>query len=495
MTETLPVNMDGQVGHPSPNAGASEAGASARAQSAVRDQAVLRTAAVSVATRAFSIVASLLTVPLVLNHVGTERYGVWLTALAIATLFTLADGGVTKGLILAVAKASGHGDRGRIKTLVSSAMAATIGISAACLAVTLAAVWLIDWRWAFNLSSATAGIEAAATISVICFIYAIAFIPTVIRETRLGLLQGAAVNAWDFGGTVLSFAGLVFAIRCGWGLVAIAAVYAGGALVARTASAMMFLRGPGRDLLPVTSSVDWATGRMLLGAGSVFMVYMLTQTLAVQSDQVLIARYLGASAVADYSVVQRLFNQPQILVTLALAAQWPAYGEALGRGDFAWIKRQFNRSLIGFTAFAVVASALLAVACPAILKAWVGDLISAPAHLILAMAVYGVVATIANVFSFFYLSLGMHARMITTQLAMFAINLPLTIVLLPLVGTVGAIIGTTAGYLLAIVLPGMLMQNRLFNELASLRGSTLDRNGTQIDQASMGVTATPARVE
>lgn len=432
-----------------------------------RSAIVARTALVSIATRGFSIVASLLTVPLVLHHLGHERYGIWLAAIALSTFFTLADGGVTKGLISEVAKANGAGDRVRIQVLVASAFAATMVLVVACLLVTLAMIWLIDWRWAFNLSSPGLGFEAAVTISIICGATALSFPATVIRETRLGLLQGAAVNAWDLGGTIAGFMGLVAAVWCGWGLVAVAALWVAGPLLARTAGAIWFLSGKDQDLIPVWGHVNWAMSRMLFATGSVFLVYILTQTLAVQSDQILIARFLGVDAVTDYSVVQRLFNQPQILVTLVLAAQWPAYSEALGRGDHRWVRHHFNWSLAGFTLFAVAASAFLGVGCNAILKAWVGDSIAAPQSLIVAMAVYGVVATIANVYAFFFMALGLHRHMIATQLGMFAINLPLTIWLLPRIGSVGAIVGTTVGYVLAIVVPGFIMTARRFGERAS----------------------------
>lgn len=437
-----------------------------------RGSAVLRTALVSIATRGFSVLASLLTVPLVLHHLGRERYGVWMAAIALSTLFALADGGVTKGLIAEVSKAHGAGDRARIAVLVSSAMASTMVFVVVFLVLVLAAIAMVDWIWAFNLSSQAIGHEAAATVAIICVSYALTFPATVIRETRLGLLQGAVVNAWDLGGLIAGFAGLICAVQLGLGLVAIAAIWVAGPLLARMASAISFLAGEGRDLMPKWSNVSAATNRLLIATGSVFMLYIATQALAVQSDQILIARFLGADAVTDYSIVQRLFNQPQILVTLALAAQWPAYGEALGAGDILWIRRNFTRSLIGYTALAIIVSGLLGLFCNAILKVWVGNAVVAPPFLIAAMTVYGVIATIANVFAFFFMSLSMHKLMIATQVAMFAINLPLSIWLLPHVGTAGAIIGTTAGYLFAIVLPGWIMRDRIFAQLPQLRGNS-----------------------
>src|SRR5262249_41167230 len=155
-----------------------------------------------------------------------------------------------------------------------------------------------------------------------------------------------AVNIWDAAGLAVGFAGVVLAAKWGFGLVTMAGIWAGAPTVMRTANGLVFFAGQGRDLVPGRHDFDLATCRRLISAGSAYIVYTLALTLAVQSDQVLVARFLGPEAVTQSSVVQRLFNQPQVIVTLGLIAQWPAYGEALGRGDDTSICRYFRWSLI-----------------------------------------------------------------------------------------------------------------------------------------------------
>ena len=420
-------------------------------------------------TRGFSIIASLITVPIVLHHLGAERYGVWMAAIALTTLFAMADGGVTNGLISLVSNAYGAGDRARIRVLVGSALAATSAFVFLFLAAVLIAVRFVDWTWAFNLSDPAIGREAAMVVSIICLSYALGTPATVVCWARLGLLQGAAVNIWDFCGTVLAFTGLVAAVLLGYGVVTIAAVWVAGPVLVRSVGALMFLAGPGRDLGPAWRDISASACRTLVASGGMFMIYTVTQALSVQSDQILIARFLGADSVADYSIVQRLLSQPQVLVTLVLVAQWPAYGEALGRRDDAWIGRHFKQSLVAFTGFAVIMCVLLGIFCQDILKFWVGGSIVAAPTLVTAMAVCGIVATIANAFSFFF-SLGLHRPLVFTQIAMVAIKLPLTILLLPRIGNAGAAIGTTVGYLLALVIPSLLMLGPILASLAARRG-------------------------
>jgi O-antigen/teichoic acid export membrane protein len=194
---------------------------------------------------------------------------------------------------------------------------------------------------------------------------------------------------------------------------------------------------------------------VLLAAGGVFTLSGLCQALAVQSDQILIAKVLGLAHVAPYSVVQRLFSQPQIFVALLVAAQWPAYGEAMGRGDGAWIRQHFLRSLYFITAFALFCACFMSYFCSEILELWVGHVVRAEPILVVGMAIYCIVACVANAIIAFFLALGLHRRVITLQISMFAVNLPISLFLLPRVGVAGAVYGTAAGYIFAILVPGL----------------------------------------
>ncbi len=309
-------------------------------------------------------------------------------------------------------------------------------------------------------------------VAIICTTFAVTYPVTVIREARLGLMQGPEVNLWDFLGVILGFGGLVLAVETGAGLVSIAALWACGPAIARAVAAIIFLAGRGRDLLPSWSDVDIGVSRALVGGGAIFLVYALTQTLALQSDQVLIARFFGAGKVAEYAVVQRLFLQPQVLVTLGLIAQWPAYGEALGRSDFGWISRHLRRSIMIYAAFAVLACGLLGVLCDPILKIWVGDITVSPL-LVGSMVAAGITAAVANVLAFFLMSVGLSRHLLIAQGVLTVVTLPLELVLIPHIGPAGAAIAATFGYLLAYILPFVFLRDRLLSQLQILRPSGL----------------------
>ena len=433
-----------------------------------KDSLVARNALSSLAARGFSILSSLMTVPIVLHHLGSERYGIWLVAMAISTLFTLADGGVVNGMLSLVAKAFGANDRAEIRRVFGSGLTLATLFGVLLLLVVFAVVQLVDWRWVFGTRSDALAKEAGWTVFAICVGYAVQFPIAAARHVRLGMLEGVAVNLWDLAGSLLGFIGLVIGLELNYGLIAVAIAWSLLPAIPKLIGTFFFLRGGALDLIPSRSDVHITVCKTLLASGSVFLFYGLTQALAVQSDQILIAQYLGLASVTQYSIVQRLFAQPPVLVALVVAAQWPSYAEAWGRGDRAWIRNHLLKSLFGVFGFSLLCALFLWYFCDKILYLWVGSAIQTTPYLVAGMVGYCVIGSIANLLTAFFLALRFHRRVVWMQLGMFCINLPVTIFLLPKIGNSGAIIGTTLGYVVAIVLPGIWLVRPLFLASATL---------------------------
>src|SRR4029077_5460728 len=95
-------------------------------------------------------------------------------------------------------------------------------------------------------------------------------------------------------------------------------------------------------LRPRLELVTWAALKRLTGLGGMFFVIQIAALVLFQTDNLIIAHYLGAAAVTPYSVTWRLFTCTMIFQLLAGPSYWPAYTEAFSRGDQAWVRRSFR---------------------------------------------------------------------------------------------------------------------------------------------------------
>src|SRR5262245_368447 len=69
------------------------------------------TAAASVWATSISIATGLISVPLALHYLGSQRYGLFVTILAVSALLGFANLGLSGGLVNAVSEALGENDR------------------------------------------------------------------------------------------------------------------------------------------------------------------------------------------------------------------------------------------------------------------------------------------------------------------------------------------------------------------------------------------------
>lgn len=443
-----------------------------------RSARAARTASVSTIARGLSLLSTIILVPLLLNHLGTERFGLWMTLSVLFIYLKAADGGVTIGLIGLVATADGAQDSARVRTLVSSAFIVTVVVALVLLIGALSAA-LMDWSFVLNLSDPSIQTEAALVAAIFIAAIALGYPVGVAKQSRMGLQQGAAANLWDLGGAVVAFLGQLAVVFFGGGLVMLAMVFALTPVLFNALAAVCFWTGSGRLVSPSPALANFATAKTLFASGAMFTALTLTQAFAVQLDSVLIARVLGVEHVAVYAVVQKLMTQPMLFITLFLTAQFPAYSEALSRGDDAWIIRNLRQTLIATSALAAAAAAGLSFIAGPLIHLWTGDAVEPSSRLILALAVYGAVAALANVFTYFFFSLGLYRRVIVAHVAMIAINIPLALLLIPLIGPEGAAIANTIGYLATLVIPSLLALPSVLSDLDRLRARAQSRALTQ----------------
>src|SRR5207247_10417659 len=92
--------------------------------------------------------------------------------------------------------------------------------------------------------------------------------------------------------------------------------------------------------------VDVPTLRGLLRIGGQFFALQLAVAFAFQSDAIVITQKLGQAAYGDFAVVQKLFLFISMLLNSALLGLWPAFGDAIARGDMTWARRTLVRSLL-----------------------------------------------------------------------------------------------------------------------------------------------------
>jgi O-antigen/teichoic acid export membrane protein len=422
-------------------------------RAAERHRRAAMTAAASVLAKLLSVATALISIPLTLHYLGAERFGMWMTISSLVALLSFADFGIANGVLNLVADAHGRDDREGIRRAIASGMFILGGVSLALLGAFYAAYAWVDWPRVFNVKSSMAAAEAGPALAVFVSCYA-AMIPLiVVQRAQMGLQQGFLTSVWQCLGSLCGLMAVLLAIHLQAGLPWLVLAFIGAPFVAALLNTAHFFVKSRPDLRPGSLSVSRATCRAVSASGILFFLLQLAAAVAYTSDNVVIANLLGASAVAEYAVTEKLFSLLSVAVAMALGPLWPAYGEAIARGDSAWVTRTVKRSFFMAVAIAGAGSLILIALGPFIVRLWVKDAVVPAFGLLWALGCWKVVEAGGTAIAMFLNGANVIRLQLACALCTAVAALVLKLVLVPEVGVAGAAWASVVAFVLLTALP------------------------------------------
>jgi O-antigen/teichoic acid export membrane protein len=411
------------------------------------------TSATSIAARGIGFATSLITVPLTLHYLGTERYGLWATLSSVIALASFADFGLGNGLLNAISSAHGRDDREAGAREVSTAFILLLAVAATLGVAFLLAYPHIDWARLYNVTSPRAGAEAGpATAAFVGCI--LANLPLgVVARIRQGYQEGYRTSFFDASGNVLGLLLVLLAIKFHAPLVWLVLAMAGAPVIASLVhTAVLF--GRDRPWLRVDlARFDRRTATRLLHHGGLFFALQVAATFASAPDNVIIAQTLGPTSVAHYAVVAKLFSVSVLLSDVALAPLWPAYGEAMARGDHQWVRHTLARSVQAAAIASVLFALLLVVGGNEILARWVGPGFDASLTLRLGLGTWVIVAAIGMAVAMYLNAANLMRVQVACAVAWVPASLVLKVMLVSRWGLAGVPWAMVVAYLALAAVP------------------------------------------
>ena len=284
----------------------------------------------------------LIAVPLTLHYLGTERYGMWMTISSIVAMMGFADLGMGLGLMNAISEAHGQEDRLAAERYVSSGFFMLSAVALLILVGFAAAYPFIPWQRVFNVKSQQAIQEAGPAMAVFIACFAVNLPLGVVQQIQLGYQEGFVNSLWESAGRVLGLAGLLLVIYLKAGLTWLVLAMAGAPALAWLLNSLVCIW-----LSPslVASQVPELPQRQRPKSSSYrsfFFILQMGVTLIYGSDNLIITQFLGPEAVTQYAIPYQMFSLSLVIFNIVIAPLWPAYGEAIARGDIAWVTKSLE---------------------------------------------------------------------------------------------------------------------------------------------------------
>jgi O-antigen/teichoic acid export membrane protein len=431
-----------------------------------RDRKAITSAGGAIGARALFLIISLASLPLLLGYLGVERYGAYVALTSLTSMLVFSDFGLGNGLMNRLSEALAHGDREIARRLVSSAFFVLVTIAVVLLLAFVLIYPLVPWAQALGVSAATAEIGPVAAVLFGLFVLGL---PLGIAErTRMAFQEGYLNSIAVAAGAVAGFIGLLVALslNASFPLLVFAITAPPLGALAINASLLFFRQRPW--LRPSRAIGDRKTARQLARIGFLFFILQLAVAVAYQSDTVVAAAVISAEAATTYAVTLRVFMLVPSLIGLFLVALWPAYTEALARGDLGWVWRTLRLSVVAAAGLSAISSLVLFFASGWIIGLLTGEEVHPPALLVIGAAVWAVIQATFNAITMLMNAASIVRFQVIAASAMAISSVSLSILFAHLFGLSGIVWGTVVAYIVCSAVPVAIYLPRMMRQLETL---------------------------
>jgi O-antigen/teichoic acid export membrane protein len=416
----------------------------------------------------------LISVPLTVHYLGTERYGLWITLSSLAAFLGFANLGIGNGLVNAVAQAHGHDDHELVRRYVSSGFFVLVAVIVVLGVLFVPLYSAVPWASLFNVSSHKAVAEAAPATAVFVGCMLIGVPMEIVNRVQSGYQEGFISNIWIGIGGLFGLVGVLIAIELQLGLPWLVGALTGGPVLASALNSLVFFGWQRPALRPRLSAAHWLAAKSVIGIGFLFLVLQVASAAAYESDSIIVAQILGPRAVTQFAIPMRLFMLAPLLLTLVVTPLWPAYGEAATRGDGRWLTSALRRSLMLALGTSLIISVLLFAFGKPIINIWVGGSVTPSLLLLGALGIWAVISSVSGPLSVFLNGVNAMRFQAICAVAMVLANVGLSITLTERIGVSGVIWGSAIAQMIFVLVPVAILLRRLLPSFTHANESNPD---------------------
>lgn len=421
--------------------------------------------AASFGIKGISILIGFLLVPITLDFINKELYGIWLTLASVITWFNLFDIGLGYGLRNKLAEALAENDHVKARSLVSSTYALISVISGGLLLLFVVVNPFINWNSILNVERDT--IDTLGLVALVTFaFFCLTFVLKLMHSIFLADQRPAYVGFFDMIANLISLVIILILIQVTDGsLLALALAMGMAPVVVLTFCNIYFFLTKYRNIAPSIQYIDRKHFHSLSSLGFKFFLVGITGLVIFSTDNLIIVQIFGPAEVPAYQVAFKYFGLITSVFSIIAVPFWSAYTDAHTKGDLDWIL-ETNKKLKLIWGGLVLISVFMIMVSDWFYHFWVPE-IPVPFLLSVCMCLYVLALSWGNIFVMYINGVGKVRLQVLISIIGAIINIPLSIFFAKnlQMGTAGIILASTICIGFGPIL-GPIQFNKLINNKA-----------------------------
>jgi O-antigen/teichoic acid export membrane protein len=433
-----------------------------------RSRSIVRGTASAVAARAIGALTGIITIPLTVRYLGAERYGAWMTISSALLLLNFSDFGLASSLTNALSKAFGEGNRDGARRYVSTTLIVLCLVATLLVIIGITCAGSVARFFFPSVSPSFLTREITPALVIALSIFAFNFPLMVTNRVLAAYQENAIANLWLMASSLANLVGILVVIQFRGGLPMLVLGSAGAGLLINMISSIWLYCWHKPWLSPTRSLADLEFVRELFSTSWKFFIGNVAWLINSQTDNLIIAHYLGPGQVTPYSVTFRLFAYATMVQSLTTQSVWPAYTEALTRKDFDWVQGIYKKNLKWSLLIAIVIVTIFTLFGQTIIRIWAGPTAVPPFSVILWMGIWNIILAYLFVTGTVLQATSHITGLTVYSSATAVLNVVLSILLVRHFGISGVIAATVIAYVIATLIPVTLETRSVLGGLRNL---------------------------
>lgn len=419
-----------------------------------RKKILTKNISLSVLYKFLSLVIVFTTIPLLLNYLEVEQYGIWVTIFSLINIVLFIDGGIGNGLKTKLSEAISLKDFKLAKTYISTAYISIAVISVTLFLIGSICIYFFNLQSVFNTNVLTNS-ELKTILYITLFLVITGFVLNLFKSFYYASQQASKVElAMLLYQLIILLTVFLLLKYCTRNLLFVALLYGASNIIISVIFTTLFFR-KNKNLVPSINLFNKKKVKDLMGLSLGFFIIQLSMIVIYTTDSLIITNLLGPAEVTNYDIVYKLF---QVIITISVIAQdpfWALYTDAYQKKDFKWIKNtilKLNKLFILFVLFIF----LIYIVSEDVIKFWLQRDLLLKNSLLLYMSFFILVRIYGVIYMNFLNAIGKIKLQMWLYVFGAFINIPISIYFVKYfhMGSSGVILGTIFSILgLSIFLP------------------------------------------
>jgi O-antigen/teichoic acid export membrane protein len=393
-------------------------------QGAERSRVLLLTSIISLFSKGISFLILIVSVPLTINYLGTEKFGFLSTLVSTFSIMAYSDLGMGMGLQNSLPSYIANNQSEKVRKTISTTFYFLLAVATVLFLCFFIATLFIDWTQFFNVKDGVSRQEANASILVLVLITCVAIPATLIQRIQNAYQIGYISEIWITIGNIVGLLGLFvvtyFRLDLPWIFIVMQGVV-NIFFIVNFCNAILIQK---RFSIPNLNEFDKKIFIHNLKFGFSYLILALCGMLVNSIDNFLIGNQYGMKMVAEYTIGFRLISFFYMPIQIFTAPLLAAYNDAWVRNDGAWLRKIFFRYLKWISLITLFSLTIIIVFGNQMIQLWIGNSSFSTYQLIML----GVLLIYLN-FNAFFSMIGLSRRFVKYLLKIYPVAVGVSLAL------------------------------------------------------------------